>query len=58
MTQQQLLLSGPARPADVLAVGVVEPQEGQDGLSQPQSRHAPQRRLRTQVRDRDRQSHL
>lgn len=45
VTQQQLLLSGTTRPADVLAVRVVEPQESQDGLGQPQSRHTPQRRL-------------
>lgn len=48
VSQQQLLLSGKTRPTDVLAVGVVEPKEGQDGLSQPQSRHTPQRCLRTQ----------
>lgn len=57
MTQQQLLLPGTARPADVLTMRVVEPQESQDGLSQPQSCHAPQRQLKTQVRDRD-NSHM
>lgn len=49
VSQQQLLLSGATGPADVLAVGVVEPQEGQDGVGQPQSRHSPQRRLRRGV---------
>ena len=39
--QQQLLLAGQTGPTDVLAVGVVEPQEGQDGLGQPQGRHKP-----------------
>lgn len=54
VSQQQLLLSGATRPADVLAVRVVEPQESQDGLSKPQSRHAPQRHLRThQTHDQD-----
>lgn len=47
VSQQQLLLSGTTRPADVLAVGVVEAQEGQDGLDQPQSCHTPQGRLGT-----------
>lgn len=45
VSQQQLFLSGSTRPDDVLAVRVVETQEGQDGLSQPQSRHSPQGRL-------------
>lgn len=42
-------------PADVLAVRVVEPQESQDGVNQPQSRHKPQRRLRMK---RDAYSHV
>lgn len=45
MFQQQLLVSVQPRPRDVLSVGVVEPQEGQDGLNQPQSRHEPKRGL-------------
>lgn len=49
MFQQQLLVSVQPRPRDVLSVGVVEPQEGQDGLKQPQSCHKPERRLKMQT---------
>lgn len=46
--KQQLLVSVQPRSGHVLVVRVVEPQEGQDGLGEPQGRHAPQRRLRTE----------
>lgn len=45
MTEEMLLLPGQAGPADVLAVGVVETHEGQDGVGQPQCCHTPQSNL-------------
>lgn len=45
MTEEMLLLPGQAGPADVLAVGVVETHERQDGVGQPQCCHTPQSNL-------------
>lgn len=35
LAQQELLLSGQTRSADLLTVRVVESQEGQNGVNQP-----------------------
>lgn len=50
LAQQKLLLSGQTRPADLLTVRVVESQEGQDGVNQPQSCYTPQRDLQSRER--------
>lgn len=42
MSQKQLLLSGQARASDLLAMGVVEAQERQDGVCQPQHCDTPE----------------
>lgn len=50
LAQQELLLSGQTRSADVLTVRVVESQEGQNGVNQPQNCYTPQRDLQTRKR--------
>lgn len=45
LSQQKLLLPGQTWPVHALTVGVVEPQERQDDLDQPEATHTPKSEL-------------